>query len=332
MGFFNYPSKENGNVGVGTVPKDAEPILSRIGELFYTEIPEQEKKKSVYHQWYQTCPEELKKEIEKIQSMSFWKTMCDKDQDPSMAMNTCKVLNVIEMDEIFYSKVPQNIRGKDLYGATGNYQIHQDAIFSFPGIHLYRVIIGMNFNQSVCTSFPDHDNICPMVTTNSYIAFDYNKTRHEVINSPVENDKEFRLMLKLHFIVAKGNLDPRYISMVKNIFVYHLRITRYLMEVSKDPTTFYQFFVGLLCQYYNTVTLISLLPIMMMASYTLYCLDNMDNMDNMAKKKKKKKRVGKMSVVYNIFRYVLFNCLCLLVVFCVIVTWYYLRFRLYGIR
>jgi hypothetical protein len=175
-----------------------------------------------------------------------------------------------------------------------------------------------------------------MVTTNSYIAFDYNKTRHEVIkNSSEENDKEFRIMLKLHFIVEKGKLDPRYVSMVKKLFIYQFRISRYLMKISKDPTTFYQFFVGLACQYYNTVTLMSLLPIMMMASYTLYFFDNMNNMDNMnkmAKKKKKKKRMNKMSVVYNIFRYVLFNCLCLLVVFCAIVTWYYLRFRIYGIR
>ena len=238
--FFIYKDNVEGKVAIGKIPDDLKLDLSDISCLYYKQIPD--KNKSTYHTWYSNMNCEIKQKVRKIQDNPFWDNLCDNNLD-------CFKLSAREMDELYYSNPPNNLKKINLYGAYSNYGIHKDCIFNFDGIKFYRVLIGLtDNNDNVITNFTKF-NINHKINKYDYIVFDFDRTEHQVLK---EKDKETpRILLKLHYIVSEnGKHSKEYVELVKKCYLTYEFITRYIMDTGTDPETFYEFFWGLVCQGY----------------------------------------------------------------------------------
>jgi hypothetical protein len=238
--FFTKEDKDEGKIGIGKLPDELHELISNLSNEYYELIPD--KNKSTYHTWYKDMPEGIKEKVKKVQEHVFWNDFCEIDA------KNCVYRNVGEMDELYYSNPPNNLKNINLYGAVGNYDIHRDSIFHFNGIKMYRVLIGLtDKNESVKTYFNKFGE-GKKINKNDYVVFDFDNTTHQVIK---ENEKKApRILLKLHFIVSNNSKYD--IDRIKNVYILFERITRYIMDTGTNPTTYYEFFLGLMCQYYCT--------------------------------------------------------------------------------
>ncbi len=237
---FTYKDDVEGKIGIGKLPNDLLPILNEISNEYYKIIPD--KRSSTFHSWYEELSLHLKNKVEQIQKHTFFHNLCDKSKK-------CININASEMDELYYSNPQNNLNKVNLYGSSGNYDIHKDCIFNFDGIKFYRVIIGLtNGNDNVTTYFK-HFDVGHKINFGEYVVFDFDKTTHQVFK-----DKQIstpRILLKLHYIVCENcKYSKQYVERIKRMYLYYEFITRYFMQVGTDPTTLYQFFWGLFCQYY----------------------------------------------------------------------------------
>lgn len=235
-----------GYFGAGEVPSDIANKLPRLHELFYQQIPVKNRANKTYHVWNSDFSSDIRSMVSYIQKHDFWLGLCRCKQNKG-----CAFRNVSAMDELYYSRAPRKSANQMLYGASGNYGLHTDGIFHFPGVRFYRVLIGLTPNDSVETAFPilqrsDH------IRTNRYVIFDFDNAKHEVINHQNEhtpsNHDPYRIMLKLHFCVCDGNPNHAYMRFAIACYVAYEKITRYFMKTGTDPQNLYQFSVGLLCQ------------------------------------------------------------------------------------
>jgi hypothetical protein len=310
MNLLTHTNEAEGKIGIGTLPPDLHPIIDDIYNEYYTTIPD--KNVTTYHTWYHTLSPTLKEKLGKIQTHPFWNKLCNNQQ-------TCIKINVKEMDELYYSnftKTVENVTETNLYGATGNIVIHKDChyICSFHDVSLYRIIIGLspNKNTNISTKFV-HFNKEKKINKNDYILFDFSRTTHQVIKeNPAENTP--RTLLKLHFLVC-NNCSKYYIEFLKKYFIIYDNITRYILKTGTEPTTYYQFFIGLLTHYFYhpyTQPLIAVL-------FILYLI----KVKFASKIKLVQKNIPKILVYFFVGVAILY----LFVVFC-----YWARFQLYGVR
>ena len=189
-------------------------------------------------------PSNIKSNVEKIQKCDFWNKLCDGSEK-------CQKISASEMDELYYSNPKNNLDKINLYGASSNYDIHKDCIYNFNGIKFYRIIIGLtDGNDNIITYFNNID-IGHKINSGDYIVFDFDKSTHQVIKDKQKLTP--RILLKIHYIVCENcKYSKEYVETIKIWYLYYEFITRYFMQVGTDPETFYQFFMGLGCQYFYT--------------------------------------------------------------------------------
>ena len=259
---FTYRSIKEGKIGIGKLPKHLIKTLNKIALEYKKLIPD--KNASTHHIWYNQLSEDLKKKIKIIQNDKFWHKLCDDEKK-------CIYKNAYEMDELYYSNPKNNLKNINLFGATGNYDIHKDCIFNFDGIKFYRILIGLNNgNNNIVTYFNNFD-VGHKLNKSDYILFDFDKTTHQVIKEKEEMTS--RILLKIHFIVCENcKYDKNYVEKIKNLYLCYEFITRYIMQVGTDPKTFYQFFFGTLCQNYmnnkfNKIFLIIIIGIILLINH-----------------------------------------------------------------
>jgi len=302
---FLYRDKEEGKIGIGRLPQHLIDLLSDISTKYYQQIPD--KNCSTHHIWYDKMDSSLRESVNKIQNDPFWGKLCD-------GTDKCTNQNVKEMDELYYSN-PKHKTNENLYGATTNIDIHKDCFFNFNGVRLYRILIGLtDGNESVETYF-NHFDKGQKINTGDYVIFDFGKTTHQVIkDSDKPTDK--RILLKMHFIVCeKCKYSKDYVNNVKNCYVIFEKITRYFMKTGTDPSTFYQFFIGLLCQYSNSPYLPYAL--LFLLSIILFLINYIMKIKFILK---------------NTMKISSYTILSLTAIYFAIVFFYWIRYTLFGIR
>jgi hypothetical protein len=236
--FFNFEDKVEGNVSIGKIPKYLHKEINNIENIFYNEIPAEYKKKITYHKWYNELNQSLKNKINNIKNDVFWENLCNK--------NKCKLIRIDGMDEIYYANPPQTT-SKNLYGAVGNYYVHKDGHFSFLGAKIYRILIGITDNNENVMTYLTNLNYGKPLNKYDYLAFDFNKTTHQVLKNNNGIKSKYRIILKLHFLVCENcTLSNWYTNFLVKFYTYYLKITRYIMENGTNPKTLLQFFFGVL--------------------------------------------------------------------------------------
>jgi hypothetical protein len=179
--------------GPENLKKIVDSYIEKLSEEYYNMIPD--KNASTYHTWYDHMPKNIRDKVKQIQKSDFWNKICDGSEK-------CMKISANEMDELYYSNPQNNIDKINLYGASGNYDIHKDCFYNFDGIKFYRVIIGLtDGNNNIITYFNNLD-VGHKINFGDYIVFDFDKSIHQVIKDKQELTP--RILLKLHYIVCEN--------------------------------------------------------------------------------------------------------------------------------
>lgn len=218
------------------------------------------------------------------------------------------------MDELYYSNPQSKLRKINLFGATSNYDIHKDCIFNFNGIRFYRILIGLTDGNDNITTYFNNFDVGHKINSGDFIVFDFDRTTHQVIQ-----DKQTptpRIMLKIHFIVCENCIySKKYIETIKQIYLYYEGMTRSIMQAGTDPTTLFQFFCGLLCQFYMNDYTKYIIVFVILLTITVINV------------------VLKIKIIsknmYKIMKYVLIS---LVSIYSLIVVFYWTRYTLFGIK
>lgn len=250
---FTHYKESEGYFSIGRLPDSLQSETKSLNDLFLESIPMEQRNQKTYHQWFSEFPSEIKERVKVIQDNPFWKQIC-------ASGTKCRVENISEMDELYYSKAPgKKRRDLLLYGATSNFDPHIDGTFSFPGVHFYRILIGLTPNKTVETRFLKL-NVAHKLQENDFIVFDFDKAQHQVVNENDAPTNDYRIMLKLHFLVCDSCTEgSSYFQLTKQAYILYENITRYCMQTGTDPTTPYEFFIGLLCILGNNYKVLSIL-------------------------------------------------------------------------
>jgi uncharacterized cysteine cluster protein YcgN (CxxCxxCC family) len=302
---FIYRDETEGKVGIGKLPLDLQHILQDISKEYYNMIPDTNA--STYHTWYHDMPQSLKSKVAKIQQNKFWHKLCDGSEK-------CIKINAHEMDELYYSNPKNNLEKINLYGASSNYDIHQDCIYNFNGIKFYRVLVGLtDGNDNIITYFNNLD-VGHKINSGDYVVFDFDKTTHQVIKDKQQLTP--RILLKIHYIVCENCKYSRaYVENIKQMYLYYEFITRYIMKTGTDPETFYQFFMGLCCQYFYTPYIQFIILFIILVIIVIL------------------KFVFKIKLIYkNLSKIVKYVFSSLVIIYLLIVTFYWIRYALFGVR
>jgi hypothetical protein len=298
---FTKTDKEEGKIGFGKIPQSLSYTTNKIANDYYNYIPD--KSLTTYHTWYKDLPNNIKKNFEIIRDNSFWKGLCNKNS---------KIISITDMDELYYSNPPKNLNKTNLYGASGNFNIHKDGIFNFKGASLYRVLIGLTDGNTNTLTYFNNFNTGYKINKNDYIIFDFDRTTHQVIKQNNENIP--RIILKLHFLVYDNSHSEQYINIIKQLYTNFEYITRNFMDKGTNPETYYEFFIGLFCQYYCSPRFSMSLILIILVTTILVTL-------------RFNKKINK-----NINKIIIYTITSIIILYSIIVFFYWLRFRLFDIK
>ena len=303
---FTYRDTIEGKVGIGKLPENLNNTLEQILIEYNNLIPDTSV--TTYHTYYNDLTDSLKKNFNKIQYNSFWNSVCDNS-------NKCIVQPVFEMNEIYYSNPKPNFKNLNLYGAAANLVPHRDCIlYNFNNIRFYRIIIGMtDDNNDTITEFINL-NMEHKINKGDYMIFDFDRTLHQVKKTgEVETP---RILLKLHFIVCENCVfSKNYVDFISFFYKYYYYIARYTEQIGTDPTTFMGFFFGIMWEY-------PLFPNFKWMVIFL-CISNLVMLN----------QVYKIKFAYkNILSLVFYSGLNLSSIYVIVVSFYYFRYVLFGIK
>jgi hypothetical protein len=308
---FTHRDKIEGKIGIGRMPNDLQAILDDISKEYYNMIPD--KNESTYHKWYKDMPPSIKSKVEQIQKSDFWNKLCDGNEK-------CVKINVSEMDELYYSnfkKTADNVLSQNLYGSAGNIVIHKDChgVCTFDNARLYRILIGLtDENKNVTTKFTNLD-VEHKINKNDYVLFDFSRTTHQVIKENQMTNTP-RTLLKLHFLVFdNNNYSDSYMYFIKYYFIIYHKITRYILKNGTDPETYYQFLTGMITNMFYYPYTGFLLAFMIL--FIIVILNVLFKIKLICKN------------ITKIIKYLLFS---LIFIYLLIVLFYWLRYKLLGIR
>jgi hypothetical protein len=302
---FLYRDDNEGKIGIGKLPYHLRQLLEDIRNEYYQKIPDINL--STYHTWYDSMSPKIKEKVNKLQNDPFWIQLCDKSQK-------CTRMSVKEMDELYYSNPKNNLKNINLYGASSNYDIHKDCIYDFNGIRFYRILIGLTDGNDNIKTYFNKFNVGHKINTGDYIVFDFDKTTHQVIKE--QDGSTPRIMLKLHYIVCENcEYSRNYIKIIKQFYIIYEYITRYIMKTGTDPQTFYEFFIGLSCQYLYTKN-IEIYIIFILVFILIFL-----------------RYIIKIKFLYkNIWEIIKYTFGILITIYIIIVFFYWIRYQLFGIR
>lgn len=249
MEIYTNRHQEDGNVGIGVMPNCSD-TLDKIAAQYLAIVPD--KSATTHHSYYTELTGTLKSNFEKIQFAEIWQRLrVGAFESPNTFAAVLQ--NMIEMNEIYYSNPKPNFKDGPLYGAAANLIPHRDCIlFYFPGIRVYRVIIGAtNGNDDTVTEFITH-GVERRLNTGEYMVFDFDRTLHQV--KKTGHAPTPRVLLKLHFLACDMRYAAHwysfsYIRFAYCCYVAYYRIARFTEQLGTDPTTFIGFFFGILWEY-----------------------------------------------------------------------------------
>jgi hypothetical protein len=240
----------DGNIGIGKLSSHYSNTLEVIASEYLSGILD--KTATTHHSYYTELTGNLRDKFEKIQRAEIWqKLRVGAFESPITFASILR--NMTEMNEIYYSNPKPNFKDGPLYGAAANLIPHRDCIlFSFPGIRVYRVIIGAtDGNNDTVTEFITHGQE-KCLNKGDYMVFDFDRTLHQVKKTGQAPTP--RVLLKLHFLAC----DMRYTGTEWAIYyakfayvcyVAYYRVARYTEQLGTDPKTFVGFFFGILWEY-----------------------------------------------------------------------------------
>lgn len=178
-----------------------------------------------HHEWINEIDDlQLKSAIDNIRSQrAIFIRM--QEEFPGMTIRSVK-----EVDEIYWAVSPDAAKASD----TALVDCHYDAPFGWIptfGVTFYRIIIGMNENNTVTTYFPDEDKKVKM-TTGEFHGLDFNQDWH-CIDGTIPKGKH-RILLKLHYIVIPKNRRT-YAKFISYLNTCWAKFSRSSMNLSSDP-------------------------------------------------------------------------------------------------
>lgn len=233
-------SKKDGKISIGFLPYYLFSDLSILSAYFYGKIPD--RTKTTYHMYFSDVEQPIQPFLNNIMNDSFFQ-FCDSNKP------NCIQKPINQMNEFYFSNPKPNFHKMNLYGAAANLIPHRDCIlYNFYDIHVYRIIIGLseNSNHDVATHFLNF-NKTHKIQYGDYIAFDFDKTVHQVIK--ISNQTTERSLLKLHYIVCENCGSHYYVDFVSLFYILYYRIARYTEQLGTDPDSFVGFFFGILWEY-----------------------------------------------------------------------------------
>lgn len=236
---FTHEHPTDGKIGIGRLPPDTTLLMDRIVKEYTPLIPD--KKATTHHIWFEDMPSSLRQSVHSFQTLPLWQ---------GLGPDNAHIESLSEMDELYYSN-PTQVTGHNLYGASGNFQVHRDCIFDFHGIYVYRILISLTPGNTNTVTYFNHHQVGHKLNKGDYIVFDFDRTAHQVIKE--SGEPQSRILLKLHFLVIDPSSKsvwkdrPRYLHWLYTQYEY---ITRYVMDTGTDPHTLYEFFWGVFCQWY----------------------------------------------------------------------------------
>jgi len=169
-------------------------------------------------------------------------------------------------------------------------------------------------NKNITTKFTNL-GVEHKINKNDYVLFDFSRTTHQVKKDDQTTNTP-RTILKLHFLVFENDdYSDNYIYFIKSYFIYYDIITRYILKTGTDPKTYYQFLIGMLTHlFYYPYTGYMVVFIILFIIVILNVL-------------------FKIKLIYKnitkIIKYVLFS---LISIYLLIILFYWLRYKLSGIR
>ena len=299
---FTHKDAIEGNVGIGKLPTELQPILDDMSNMYISKIPD--KSNITYHTYYSELQGKLKEFFDKIQYNNFWDGICD---------NNCIKHCVVEMNELYYSNPKPNFEKHNLYGAAANLIPHRDCIlYNFNGIRFYRIVIGLtDFNNDTYTEFTNL-KLEHKINKGDYMLFDFDRTLHQV--KKIGDQETPRILLKLHFIVCdntKCKYSDNYVKIISKFYIYYYYIARYTEQIGTDPKNFIGFYFGLMWEwpFYKAFKYI-IFSIFIAVVYTLNV-------------------IFKMNSIWNL---ILYSPLTMFNIYLLVVSFYYFRYILFNIR
>jgi hypothetical protein len=167
----------------------------------------------------------------------------DKTVATSLSMDSAILSAIVEKYPYHF---PHPISGmNELYvsaiGSGGSDRVfetpHIDGVFAWlPGCHVLRCIVALQGNAAVCTSFqfPDETYI---LTTGSFLAFDYNRDIHYIWKKGSVEDTSKRVIMKLHYLMAPKGMPALVVDLYRGIHTYYNAGLRRLFLKSQQPET-----------------------------------------------------------------------------------------------